>query len=243
MTVSVDALPNDVLSLKEMLSESYSEIHQLRDQVAYLKHKLFGRKSEQLSEAERRQLYLFDEAEVGAAEDPMPEATITVPAHTRAKKRGRRPLPADLPREQVVYDIPEEQKQCGCGAMKSVIGEERSEKLDIEPARLKVIEQVRLKYACRACEGVEGEGPTVAIAPPPPALIPKGIATPNFLAFVLTAKFVDALPFYRQEKQFARLGIELSRQTLCGWAVKVAGACGALLGLLREELQIGRAHV
>src|SRR5512147_162679 len=119
MVLDVNSLPDDVSALKKMLSEFYSEIHQLRDQVEYLKYKLFGRKSEKLTEAERKQLYLFNEAEVGAGEGEAeePEEKIAVPAHTRAKKRGRRPLPENLPRERVVYDIPDEDKHCGCGAV------------------------------------------------------------------------------------------------------------------------------
>lgn len=241
MALDIEALPSDVDALKRIVFEYDSEMIRLREQVEYLKHKLFGRKSEQLTEAERRQLYLFNEAEVGVGEsrDEEPEAPIAVSAHARTKKRGRRPLPENLPRERVVYDIPEADKQCGCGQPKSVIGEEVSEKLDIEPARLKVRQEVRLKYACRHCEGVEDEGPTVQVAPVAPAIIPKGIATPGLLAFVLTAKFVDALPFYRQEKQFARLGIELSRQTLCGWAMQVAEACAPVLAQARLALLRG----
>jgi len=126
MALDLNALPDDAAALKKMLSEYYSENCQLRDQVEYLKYKLFGRKSEKLTEAERRQLYLFNEAELGAGEasEQEPEEKIAVPAHTRTKKRGRKPLPENLPRERVVYDIPDEDKHCGCGAAKSVIGED-----------------------------------------------------------------------------------------------------------------------
>jgi len=238
MDLDIKALPDDVVGLKKIVSEYYSENCLLRDQVEYLKYKLFGRKGEKLTEAERKQLYLFNEAELGAdeAREEEPEDKTAVAAHTRTKKRGRKPLPENLPRERFVYDIPEADKHCGCGATKRVIGEEVSEKLDIEPARLKVRQEVRLKYACRACEGVDDEGPTVQIAPVPPAIIPKGIATASLLAFVFTGKFVDAVPFYRQEKQFERIGIELSRQTLCGWAMQAAGACAPVLGALRTGL-------
>lgn len=241
MALDIKYIPDDIAALKKMLSEYESENRMLRDQVEYLKYKLFGRKSEKLTEAERKQLYLFNETELVAGEEEAEEAgeKIGVAAHTREKKRGRKPLPENLPRERVVHDIPEKDKQCGCGATKSVIGEEVSEKLDIEPPLVKVIQEVRLKYACRACEGVDDDGPTVQIAPVPPAIIPKGIATASLLAFVFTGKFVDAVPFYRQEKQFERLGIELSRQTLCGWAMQAAEACAPVLRLLRTSLLTG----
>jgi len=97
-------------------------------------------------------------------------------------------------------------------------------------------QSIRLKYACRECEGVESDQGAVKIAPMPAQIIPQGIVTPGLLAHILVAKFVDALPFYRQESQFARLGIELSRSTMVSWAMSVAKACEPLLGLFKEEL-------
>lgn len=154
-------------------------------------------------------------------------------------KRGRRPLPADLPRIEVVHDLSDEEKICFCGCRKSCIGEEVSEQLDIIPARMQVIRNIRLKYVCKNCEGVENDEPAVSIASVPAQMIPKSIATPGLLAHVLTAKFVDALPFYRQEKQFIRLGVDLSRATMCGWAMKVAEKCKPLLDLLHDEILSG----
>jgi transposase len=241
MQLDAKSLPEDIDVLKKMICEYHSKVSSLEEEVRFWKHKLFGPKSEKLSAAERLQLCLFNEAEQGVAEkEPEePEEEVAVPAHTRAKKRGRRPLPENLPRVDVVVDIAEEQKLCGCGAQKSVIGTETAERLDIIPAKIQVVREVRPKYACRSCEGVEDEGPTVVIAPPAPHIIPKGIATAGLLAFVITAKFEDALPFYRQCKQFARIGVDISRGTMCAWAIQVAGACGILLEHLRSEMLCG----
>ncbi len=87
------------------------------------------------------------------------------------------------------------------------------------PARVQVIRHIRPKYACKNCEGVEDNGPTVKIAPVHPQIIPKSIASPGLLAHILTGKFIDHTPFYRQEKQFIRLGVEVSRTSMCNWAV------------------------
>ncbi len=211
----------------------------LQEENRLLKQKLFGPKSEKLTEEESRQLVLFNEAEVGAAADTTPAEAIPVAPHTRTQPRGRQALPAHLPRVEVVHDLPEAQKRCGCGAEKSRIGEETSERLDIVPAKIQVIRHIRPKYACRVCEGVDDDGPTVVIAPPAPEMIPKGIATAGLLAYALTAKFVDATPFYRQAKQFERLGVELSRTTLCHWALQVAERCRPLLTLLTETVRAG----
>lgn len=155
------------------------------------------------------------------------------------KKKGRKPIPKNLPRVKRIHDIDESEKVCECGCQKIRIGEEVSEQLDIIPAQIQVIEHIRPKYACKNCEGVESDGPTVAIAPMPEQIIPKCIGTSGLIAYVLVAKFVDALPFYRQEKQFLRIGVEISRATMCNWARKVAESCEILLMMLKQEILSG----
>ncbi len=206
----------------------------LRESNALLYQKLFGPKSEKYH-GENPQLPLFDMPE------PDPEAEeekTTVNGHTR-KKPGRKPLPANLPRVDVVHDITEAEKVCECGEHLVKIGEEVSEKLDIIPAVIQVIRHIRPQYVCRGCEGVESDGPTVKIAPPAPQIIPKGIASAGLLAHIITGKFVDALPFYRQEAQFKRLGVEIGRATMCNWAMKAVEACKPLLELLLEDIRSG----
>ena len=200
-----------------------------------MRAQLYGRKTEKIPLEHRdTTLPLFDMPEP----EELPVEEVEVPAHKR-KKRGRKPLPKDLPRETVIHDIPEEEKVCACGATLERIGEEVSEKLDIIPAKIRVIRHIRPKYACKECEGSKDERPSVRIAPVEPELLPKSIATPGLIAHILTGKFVDHMPFYRQEKQFHRLGIDLSRRNMSRWAIKVAAACQPLLNLCREEVLSG----
>ena len=188
LRVDLGALTDRESKLAGEKRELLKRVDILGEKVAWLTAKLFGRSSEKLKPEEREQLRLFDESEI-ASEDPEPEPAITVPAHSRRKAK-RRPLPESLPREEVVIDIAEEEKRCGCGALLVRIGEETSEKLDVIPARFQVIRTIRPKYACRACEGSgDEEKPAVRIAPMPPQLIEKGIATAGLLAFIITAKF------------------------------------------------------
>lgn len=245
MTIDTTAaLPDDPEELKQIIirlqkeqSRSSQEIDLLREQIRLLYARLFGKKSEKgAGEEVSPQLPLFDMPE--PAEIEPEREPVEVPAHTR-QKSGRRPLPVELPRVEVIHDIDEKEKTCGCGATLSRIGEDVSEKLDIIPAVIRVIRHIRPKYACRQCEGVETEGGTVKIAPPPRQIIDKGIATAGLLAHILTAKFCDALPFYRQEKQFDRLGADLGRGTMCNWAIKVAAACQPVLELLHREIRSG----
>jgi transposase len=120
------------------------------------------------------------------------------------------------------------------------IGQEASEKLDVIPPQLRVIRTVRPKYACHDCEGSGDERRSaVRIAPMPPALIDKGIATAGLLAYIVASKFCDSLPLYRQEKQFARIGVELSRRTMADWMIAVSEACAPLMRVLEARLRSG----
>jgi len=218
-----------------------SEISILKEQVKYLQAQLFGRKSEKEPvDPKQIQLSLFDppQEDFPIGDQLEQEEEIKIPAHKR-KKRGRKPIPENLPRIEVIHDVDEAEKICECGCLKERIGEEESEQLDIIPAQIQVIKHIRPKYACKNCEGVESEGPTVAIAPMPEQVIPKCLGTSGLIAYVLIAKFVDALPFYRQEKQFLRIGVEISRATMCNWARKVAEGCEILLMMLKKELLSG----
>jgi transposase len=240
-------LPDNVKELKEIIVSYEDEKRQyqadikiLKEQISFLREKLFGRKSEKYPlDLNPPQLLLFDEPEDISSEQSTPsDEEVEVPAHKR-KKPGRKPLPKDLPRVEVIHDLKEEEKICECGCRMSRIGKEEAEKLDIIPAKVRVIHHIRYKYACKNCEGVESEQGAVKIAPAPEDIIPKSIATPGLLAYVLTSKFVDHLPFYRQEDQFKRIGVDLSRATMANWAIKVAERCNPLLSLLQTQMLSG----
>jgi Transposase and inactivated derivatives len=86
---------------------------------------------------------------------------------------------------------------------------------------------------------VEDDGPTVKAAPMPPQLLPQGIVSPELLAYILVNKFADGLPFYRQSVMFDRLGVDISRATMSGWALRAVEACEPLLELLHKQIQSG----
>ena len=244
LPTDVESLQKQVLDLSGQLDFFVQRSRHLEEQIALLRGQLFGRKTQKLAVPEDdRQMRLFNEAEDLEAEVPEEAGgedgdEIVVAAHRR-KKPGRRPLPEDLPRVDVVHDLPEEEKVCACGHVMERIGEEVSEKLDIIPARIVVERHIRPKYACKHCEGVESDKGAVQAAPMPPQLIPQGIVTPGLLAYIIIAKFADALPLYRQEKIFARLGVDLSRQTMAGWMIRVATRLKILWELLVEGLRAG----
>jgi transposase len=222
----------------EIFEHKYLIIKERYDLLVYQK---FARSAEQLLK-DKNQLSLFEEAEQENDVAEKTEAQVEtqkVKAHTR-KKAGRKPIDPNIPRKDQIIDIPEEEKVCACGEKMTRIGEEASEKLEITPPSMFVIRIIRLKYACRCCEGTADENePAVKIAPVPPALIPRSIASASLLSYIMIQKFQDHLPYYRQETQFERIGIEISRQDMSNWQQHVYRRLEPLFCIMKKVLSSG----
>lgn len=166
-------------------------------------------------------------AEIESAEIAIQTQTLEVEGYQRKKSTGgRKPLPAHLPREEILHALPDDQKQFCCGCTLTKIGDVRSEQLDFIPAQMKVLVHVREKWACKQCED------TIKTADLPSQPIPKSIASPGLLAHVLVCKYEDHLPLYRQENILQRIGIDIARSTLSHWVIR----CGTLLQPLVERM-------
>jgi transposase len=230
---------NDIASLIELIEQKYQEkIHYLEERIRLLQNEIFGRRSEKRYPEDHRQMPLFDNPAPDASMPESPDEPIVIAEHNR-KKRGRKPLPDNLPRVEIIHDLPEEQKMCQCGCTLSRIGADTCEKLDYVPAKMRVLRHIRYKYACKGCEGIDSSEPTVKIAPAPVQLIAKSIATEGLLAHIIVSKFADALPLYRQEKIFERIGVQISRATMANWVVAAAERCKPLIDWLENEIRGG----
>lgn len=228
----------DLARLIGLVEQKYQEkISYLEELVRLLRHEVFGRKTEKHYPNDHLQMPIFPVAQQDGEQKPS-QNTVVIAEHSR-KKRGRKPLPADLPRVDVIHDIPEEEKVCACGSNLSRFDQDVCEKLDYVPAKVRVLRHIRYKYVCKNCEGVESNNPTVKIAPPPQQLIPKSNATEGLLAHIIVSKFADGLPLYRQEKIFDRLGIELPRATMANWGIAAAEVCRPLIDLLHDQIRGG----
>ena len=207
---------------------------ELELQIMKLQRHQFGRRSEKLdpdqlalfvaqAQAEAREVDAALQAILEAVKDP--EAPIPPPALRPRKGHGRKPLPAHLPREEVVHQPSPEELTCAtCGGQKECVGHERSETLEFVPASFKVIVDLRAKCACRRC----GDG--VVVAPVPAKVIDKGLPGPGLVAHVLVSKYKDHLPLHRLSGIYARSGVELNSSTLGDW---VAAGTDALLPIAR----------
>ncbi|HPA10639.1 MAG TPA: IS66 family transposase [Treponemataceae bacterium] len=247
--MNIAALPKDVQDYVQSLEENWKQrcstidsswqerYSELEEQYKLLLIQKFCRKSEK-SETEENQQLLFAE-EPSSQEEAANEQIETIKTYSR-KKPGRKPIPDSLPREEVVIDIPEEDKHCACGHDLVRIGEETAERLQVILPKMWVERIVRPKYACRNCEGSGDEDKhAVRIAPPSVNIIPKSIVSPGLLSFIITNKFVDHLPYYRQEGRFDRLGIQISRQNMSNWQQMAFEKIRPLLDLLKKHIQSG----
>jgi transposase len=243
---AADTVPDDIDALRaalaaERLARQEAEarasgaeamVAHLKLLIAKLKHDKFGASSERGRKLLDQMELELEELETAASEDA---AAIeggadkdAAPARQPLRRKPTRgSLPAHLPRERVVIPGPTECPCCGGKLAK--LGEDITETLEVIPRSWKVIQTVREKFTCRACE---------AITQPPAPFHPisRGRAGPNLLAMILEAKFGQHLPLNRQSETYAREGIELDVSTLADWV----GACTAILAPLTELI---RAHV
>lgn len=224
----LEALRNNPEALLSKLMEYEHEIEKLQNIIQSANKKLYGSKSERLSSEQIR--FTFEDAAEPAQQGL--EKEVVVERHTRTVKRGRKPLPGDLPREEIVYEPEDSHCPC-CKHELVVIGEERSEELEKIPAQLKVIEHIRIKKACPACKGAG-----VLVPPLPPTAFPLERARPGagLLADIIVSKYVDHQPLNRQEDIYRRRGIELPRQRMCDWIGKVTELLLPLYSALRAEI-------
>ena len=210
---SLNALVESLKSDNEYLKNNNDL---LREENAYLKRKLFGVKSEKMP-CSVEQLSLFDEAEQECEPELLEEIT-----YKRAKKKQKGTLEIkldNLKHVKEVYDIDEKDRICDiCGTKMHRVGEEfvRHEVV-YEPAKLYVKDIYRKTYECRNCRK---RGKVVMLKAGTPApVIPHSFTSPSVLSQVITDKFVNHMPLYRQEAEWKRLGLDLSRTTMANWLI------------------------
>lgn len=202
----------------------------LKEALILEAHRKFAKASESLRSLQSE---LFNEAEFDLVLEPEIEGTddapIEVPAHTR-QRGGRKALPAELPRIEVIYDLSDDEKVCDQGHALKQISEKTSEQLDIIPMKVQVIRHIRKQYACPCCEGV------LKLASKPKQPIEKSQASSGLLAYIAVSKYADSLPLYRQNAILSRSGIDINRSTLANWMIKCGELIQPLINCFEEQV-------
>jgi transposase len=236
-------LPADLPSAHQLIEELVTQLSDIEQENQRLQHRLsllaqriFGRRSEKgLPVPEQGALPFASAAGTvqEGGEDEQPQLQ-EVRSHRR-RHNGRRPLPADLPREIVEIEPADVDLKCkSCEQEKVKIGSDSTETLDFVPASFFIREYVRPKFACASCQ----EG--VVQAPLPARPIEKGRPEPGVLAHVVTSKYADHLPLYRIEQIFTRHGIEVTRSTLSQWNGAVADLLTPIAQAIHRQILQGR---
>jgi transposase len=228
--------PEIITDLKEKIKKQSQEINELEKQVAWFKQQFqlasqrqFGKSSETSSSMN---LSMFDEKMTVNGEDaesPVQSETITYTRSKNKKSVGRHIDVSRFPKEEKIHDLEGSEKTCGCGSALEAAGSDNSIQVDHIPETFKVIEHITLKYCCRKCE-------TIKSAKKPETAIPKCMATAGFVAEVITKKYEQHLPLYRQSKIFEKLGAVIPDNTLGNWVMRAADALAPLGQALREQI-------
>ena len=213
--------PEIVAEKEARIVELEALVRFYEEQFRLAKHRQFGTSTEK---SEYDQLSIFNEAEtiadIAAAEPEL----VEIERHYRKRKRlVNDGLPEDLPVETVEYELPAEEQVCPeCGGALHTMSREIRRELKIIPAQVKIVERVRHIYACRRCENNSDHTPILK-APTPEPVVKGSFASPEAVAHIMTQKFVMSVPLYRQEQEWDRNGILLSRQTMSNWLIRCAG--------------------
>ena len=222
-----------VIALQQKLDHQSLFIEQLLEQIKLAQHNRFGVKSEAISPDQLR--LLLDEMQVvEPIADDEAETTVEPVSQTPASKnkRGRRALPAHLPRIEVKHTLDDEHCQCEhCNECMVPLSEKISEQLDIIPAKVRVLRHHRTTYYCPGCDDA-----ALKTAPLPPQPIPKSNATPGLLAWLIIAKYLDGMPLYRIERKLTRYGMPLTRSTQASWMIQCGQLIQPLINLMRDRL-------
>jgi len=213
-----------VAMLEAEITDLKQQVQLLQEQLRLAKQRQFGTSSEKSAAIDGgEQLSVFNEAEVTADPSVAEPALEQVAAHARKKPKGKREMDfSGLPVEQVIHELPESERVCpDCGGPMHACGHEvYRRELAVIPAQFKVKEHLQTAYSCRHCEKASDDTvPMLKSVVPAPVIRGSGVASPSLLAYVAHQKYVLALPLYRQEQEFKRLGLNLSRQTMANWMI------------------------
>jgi transposase len=239
MPSSASPLPENRQELENLVNQQAAQIEQLAAKVRWFeeqfhlsRHKQFGASSERSVKEQRN---LFNEAEAIAEDGPVEEVLRQDITYER-RKPGRKPIPTDLPMERIEYRLPEEEQICNaCGGHLHEMSDECRHEVKLIPAQVRIVQHARIVYGCRNCEKNGIEVP-IKTAKAPRPVIEKGLASPSAVAYVMTMKFVDGVPLYRQEQHYERLGIDLSRGVLSNWMLKGSDWLEWIYGRLKQQL-------
>lgn len=219
-----EELEHRVMQLSTKVDELASKLAWYEEQYRLSRAQRFGPSSEQTAPFEQMSFFNEVESESSSCVTAEPGLDEIQPTRKGKKKGHKDSITKPLPVETIEYRLSAEDMACPqCGETLHEMKKEIRKELKVIPAQVMVTEHVRFVYACRNCEKNDITTPIIAAQMPNPA-IRNSLASPSMLAHIMSRKYVEAIPLYRQEQQFQRYGINLSRQTLANWVIKASAS-------------------
>ena len=222
----------------EMIAAYQEQLAQAAEQLRLLKRAMFGQRRERYAPSPD-QTTLFTPEALAEAEVPTQEEKPAdeVPSATTTKRRARRPrieFPQYLEHRRTEYPLPEGEVPCGCcGIQRTIIRTHVTKRLEMEEAKLYVVEEVRYTYGCSDCR----DGSQMVTTQRPAQAVEKSPFGPSILAWLVTWKFLHHLPVYRQQELLlGPMKRWLSRSLLCGLLGRTASALRPLERLIRQRV-------
>ena len=207
--------------LENTIKDLQSQVNNLTEMVMLLRKEKFGPSSEKTPKQVDGQLSLFNEAEVEADASVPEPISKEVKGYVRNNpKTKREEIIKDLPVREILCETAKEEQYCGhCNSALRPIGKEVvREELEYIPAKLQIVRYVRMSYECPRCKHTER--PFIKKALTPTSLMNHSLASPSSVANVMYQKYVNSVPLYRQEKEWERMGLSLSRATMANWVIR-----------------------
>jgi len=226
VTEYISSLETQLQEQSKTVESQKVRIDGLMDMLAKFQKTMYGQSSEKsryVIGEDSNQLSLFNEAEAESKSHAPEPDKVTISKHIRKARRTKEELAADLPVVEIVCELDKEKLDCEeCGGEMRVLGKEAvREELEIIPAQVRLLRYIRYSYVCKSCEKERGEA-TIVKAPTPAPVIKRSLASVSTVAHVMYQKYVNGMPLYRQEKDWANQGILLSRATLANWIIRSA---------------------
>lgn len=204
-----------------------------KEKIRILANKLFAAKSDSVAVSIFNEVELVSELPEEAAIDQS-DNEKNEPSKGRSKKR--KIIPDHLPSERVIHDLPVDRRYCNTdGSPLHKIGEEITRELDFVPAKFRVIEHVTIKYGCRSCEAAPVQSSR------PQQLLPKSVLSTNLLSHIIYSKYEMHLPLFRQQQDYAKHGVHLTRDVMARSIIQVGRACQPLINLMFEDIKAGKS--
>ena len=217
----IEHLENTIVNLNETINGLQNQISNLTEMIMLLRKEKFASSSEKTPKQVDGQISLFNEAEIEADESAPEPVKKTVHGYLRnVVKTKREELIKDLPVREILCETPSDELYCpNCLSDLKPIGKEVvREELEYIPAKLQIVRYVRMAYECPKCKHTDH--PYIEKALTPTSLMNHSLASPSSVANVMYQKYVNAVPLYRQEKDWENMGLSLSRATMANWIIR-----------------------